>query len=149
MEGQVKIGKYVALYGGVHFVILLGAELFFAFFEIESNSGMSVGAIIGSAMFVSIKFIKDNKRPPNKEEKYNLVLMSLLASWVVSFLLLGVFALVFGQVAQIIDFIKSINIFVLLGIFLFVCVLYFLVLLLSYGYLARKQYEGMAKKGNI
>ncbi len=149
MENQVKIGKYVILYGILHFLILLGAELFFAFFEIESNSGMSVGAIIGSAMFVAIKFIKDNKRPPNKEEKYNLVLMSLLASWIVSFLLLGIFAIIFGQLALIIDFVNSINIFVLLGIFMFVSVLYFLVLLLSYGFLARKQYEGMAKKGNI
>lgn len=149
MEENVKIGKYILRYAVVHLLLLVGISIILGLLEIEPNSGVTIGALMGAAMAVIMKFIQDNKRPPNKSEKNYLVWLSLLVSIAISLLLSSVVLFFSGEVRELFEMLASIGYFVFVFILLFVSVVCFCVLWFSYGYFAKKQYEAMLKYGKL
>jgi len=104
---------------------------------------------MGAAMAAAIKFIQEQKRPPTKSEKNTLTLLSLATSWLVSLLLAGAFLIASTEETGILETMKSINAAIIIGVIVVLSAIYMFALSLSYGYLARKQYEAMLKKGKI
>jgi hypothetical protein len=148
MTQDVKLSKYILRFGLFNLALLIGLSIVFAQLEIESGSGVSIGALMGAAIFAVAKFIQDNKRVPTSSEKTKLVWFSYLTSWLVSLLIVGIFVTLTSEHYQVINFMKS-NPLILIGILAFLTVFYVGVLYLSYGYLARKQFESMKKRGKI
>lgn len=149
MKQDVKISKYAFRFGVVNLALLIGIGFLLTLIEVESNAGVTIGALMGAAVATVSKFIKDNKRVPTVSEKIKLVWLSYLASWVVSIFLFGIFVAVNNQSVQFLELMKSINAAVLIGIIVFLSVLYLGALSMAYGYMARKQFEGLRKKGGI
>ncbi|WP_444916564.1 ABZJ_00895 family protein [Microbulbifer sp. JMSA003] len=149
MEDQVRLGKYAFRFAAIYLLLLVGMAIVLSILEIDSNSGATMGALMGSAMATAIKFVQDNKRPPTKSEKNRLALISLLASWIVSLLLMSILLLAGSPGAEILESIKSVNLMIIITIVVVLSLIYFLVLSFSYGYLAKKQYEAMLKQGKI
>ncbi|MES9856907.1 MAG: ABZJ_00895 family protein [Sedimenticola sp.] len=149
MEQNAGVGKYIFRFGLVHLAILVGLSIVFTILEIESNSGVTIAALIGAAAAAVSKFIQDNKRAPNSSEKTKLVWLSYLVSWVVSLALAGIFFYLSNEGGQLIEAMKSIDLAIIIGIVALVSVFYLGALSLAYGYMARKQFDGMQKKGKI
>lgn len=149
MEEKIKLGKYAVRFGIIYLLLLIGVAVVLGIFDIESNSGVSMGALMGSAVVAAIKFVQDHKRPPTKSEKYRLSLMSLLAGWVVSAILTSIYLLAGAGSTEILETVKSTDLILIVVIVAVLSAIYLCALLLSYGYLATKQYEAMLKQGKI
>ncbi len=149
MDRDVNIGKYVLIFGLVNLGLLVGLAILFSILNVESNSGATIGALVGAGMAAVSKFIQDNKRIPNPSEKTKLVWLSYFASWIVSLILVSIFAALSGEGGELIEIVKSVNVVILVGVIVFLSVFYVSALYLTYGYVARKQFEGLRKKGKI
>lgn len=148
MITDVKVSKYVIRFGLVNLVILVCLSILLVLLEIESGSSVTIAALMGAAMFAVSKFITDHKRVPSASEKTKLVWFSYLASWLVSLFLFSSFVTITSEHRQVIDFLKS-NPAIIIGILLFLSVIYLGVLYMCYGYFARKHFESLEKKGKI
>lgn len=148
MEQDVNVSKYVIRFGLVNLALLVGLSMVFALLDIESGSGVTLGALMGAAIFAVAKFIQDNKRVPSSSEKTKLVWFSYLTSWLVSLIIVNISVTLTSEHYQVINFMRS-NPLIIIGILVFLTVFYVAVLYMSYGYLARKQFESMKKRGKI
>ncbi len=152
MEQNVEINQYILKFSIAYIIGLVALAAIFYFLDLDGGSGASIGALIGAAMYSSGKFIEENKRIPNKVEKSKLVWLSLLLSWVVSIILVVIFVLVFDGfegLFELSNLMLELNAIVIFGILFFVSLLHFLALYWCYGGLAKKQCEGLKKKGKI
>lgn len=148
MKPDVKITKYVIRFGIVNLALLVGLSILFALLKIESGASVTVAALMGAGASAVLKFIKDNKRVPSASEKTKLVWLSYLASWLVSLFLFGIFSTITSDTSQVIDFMKS-NAGIFVGVLVLLSIFYLGALYMVYGYVARKQFEGLQKKGKI
>lgn len=170
---NADVAKYVLRFGLFYllaFVVIAGVT---ALLKIDSNSSSMVSIFI-AMMMTSLKFINDNKRVPNASEKRKLVWYSFAATWVVSFVLVVLFLSIAGELGTIIKLFNELGLALLyklpliprevgatlelfhrigfsflFGAVLFVSALEVLMLYFGYGWYAKKQYEGLVKKGKI
>ncbi|MCG7958190.1 MAG: ABZJ_00895 family protein [Candidatus Thiodiazotropha taylori] len=149
MEENVTIGKYIIWFAIVNLSLTVCFSIAFILLEIDSNTSAVIGALVGAAMVAGSKFIQDHKRVPNRTEKTKLVWLSYLTSWLISLLLLGGFILATSEGSQLLEMMKSVNMGIILGAIIFFSIVILATLSLSYGFLARKQLEGMKRKGVI
>ena len=152
MEQNINITKYIVKFSLGYVFGLIALTVIFHIFDLDSNSGASIGVLIGAAVYAVGKFIQENKRVPNKEEKSKLVWSSLIISWGVSILLLIAAVLILdGQqgLADLFLLVEELNAAIIAGVLFFVTLLHFAVLSYSYGGLAKIQYRGLQKKGKI
>lgn len=149
MEENVRVGKYVFRFGIVHLLLLVGLSIILGLLEVEANSGVSIGALMGAAMAAVIMFIQDNKRAPNKSEKSHLIWFSLLASIAISIVLSSLFLVFSAEGKELFSTIVSMGFLVMFLILLFASAVCFFVLSLSYGHLAKKQYDALVKHGKL
>lgn len=149
MESNVHVGKYVIRFGIVNLLLLVAIAVVLTLLGVDGNSGTSVAALIGAALAAGNRFLKDHKRLPNPSEKRRLTWLSLLAAVVVSLCLLVAFLLWSGATRELLSMLPpgTYTAAVVLGVLAFVTALHFLALSFSYGFLLKRQYEGMIKKG--
>ncbi len=149
MESDVQVGKYVIRFGVVNLLLVLLIAAVLMALDVDGNAGTSIGALIGAALAAGNRFLKDHKRLPSPSEKTRLTWFSLLIAWAVSLILLVVFLLVSGAAEDLQGMLApGLNtLAVLLGVFAFVTALHFFALSFSYGFLLKRQYEAMLKKG--
>lgn len=152
-EQEVNLTTYIVRFSIIYVCFMICMGFIMALLPFDSNSGGTAASLIIAAMFTVIKFIKDHKRIPNKSEKMKLTLFSFLASWIVSIFLVGLFVAVSGEGRQLVDLIKSINITMFLGIFIVVLIVTSLIsfgsLYFTYGFIAKKQFQTLQRKGKI
>lgn len=148
MHESINITKYIVKFGLSYFFTILLISMVSILLNLNSSSSSAV-AIIAAAMIASLKFIKDNKRVPNTYEKKRLVWYSFATAWLVSLLVITVFLSIVGKFTEAITLLRGIQFIPLFAIILFTSALNILILYFSYGWLANKQYEGLAKKGKI
>ncbi len=152
MEQPIDINKYIYKFSIVYAIGLIALTAIFNIFDINHSSGVSIAILIAAAMYTVGKFIEENKRTPNKKEKSKLVWSSLIVSWVLSIILAIVIVLALNGTQGLFEISKlaeQLNIIVIAVILFVVSLLYFAVLSWSYGGLAKKQFEGLQKKGKI
>ncbi len=149
MEENVRVGKYVFRFGVIHLILLVGISIILGLLEVEANSGVSIGALMGAAMAAVIKFIQDNKRAPSQSEKSQLIWLSLLVAVAISILISSIFFIFSGEGQEVFEALISMGFLVMLLILLFASAVCFFVLSLSYGHLAKKQYETLVKHGKL
>ena len=148
MTQDVKLSKYILRFGLFNLALLIGLSIVFALLEIESGSGVTIGALMGAAIFAVANLFRTTSAFQPHQKKTKLVWFSYLTSWLVSLLIVSIFVTLTSEHYQVINFMKS-NPLILIGILAFLTVFYVGVLYLSYGYLARKQFDSMKKRGKI
>lgn len=152
MEQNIVINKYIIKFSIAYAIGLVAITAIFIIFDLDHSSGASIGVLIGAAMYSVGKFIEENKRIPNKIEKSKLVWLSLISSYITSIVLaVIVISLLDGiqGLAELAKLIEKLNVVIIVGATVVVSLIYFVVLSWSYGGLAKKQYEGLQKKGKI
>ncbi|MEJ2499430.1 MAG: ABZJ_00895 family protein [Sulfurovaceae bacterium] len=142
------MAKYILQFGIYYVVAIVIVAIVKILLKIDSNS-TSMVSIIFATMMTSMKFISENKRVPNSYEKKKLVWYSFAVTWAVSLILIVLILSVSGETNVIIELFGNVNYGLLLGVLLFVSVMEILILYFGYGWLAKKQYEGLVKKGKI
>ncbi len=152
MQQDMNITKYTFKFGVAYCagVVILG--VIFNLFNLDQNVGASIAVLFAAASTSATNFIKDNKRVPNKAEKTKLVWLSLFTAWLVSIMLIISVAFAidgFGGVVGLIKLATEIDMPVIIGAILFVSLIHLVILSYSYGSLAKKQYDGLLKKGKI
>ncbi len=149
---SIGIRKYIITYGVCYTIGLVAVIGVLKLLELEGNSGVSIGVLIGSAMYAASKFISDNKRVPNKAEKSKLVWQSFLVSWLVSLILLLIIVasiIDLEEIPKLSEDITQTNIAIIMGATVFASLIQWGILTYSYGSLAKKQYATLVKKGKI
>jgi len=152
MEQEIDLGRYIIKFLLGYTVGLILLSVVFHIFDIDSNTGASFGVLIGAAVYAVSKFIQENKRVPNKQEKSKLVWSSLAITWVVSLLLMAAFVFFLEGakgLADLTQLVIELNTMILLGVVVFVTLLNWAVLSYSYGGLAKRQFASLQKKGKI
>ncbi|SDG35263.1 hypothetical protein SAMN05216571_110110 [Onishia taeanensis] len=152
MEQDVNINKYVIKFFFAYALVSVAAFAILYFLDIDANSGVSVAVLIGGAMYAAGKFLEDNKRMPSKQEKSKLVWLSLFSCWGLSIdsSIIIVLAMAgFDGLLYIYAIFKSMNFLIILGLFMFVSLLYFLILSWCYGGFAKRQLKTLQKKGKV
>ncbi|MCG7874106.1 MAG: ABZJ_00895 family protein [Candidatus Thiodiazotropha weberae] len=149
MEENVTISKYVIWFTVVNLSLTICISIALILLEIDSSTSATIAALVGAAMVAGSKFIQDHKRVPNRSEKTKLVWLSYLTTWLVSLLLLGGFVLATNEGSQLLEVMTSVSMGIIVGVFVFFSIVILGTLSLSYGFLARKQLEGMKRKGAI
>ena len=152
MEQEVDLGSYIIKFLLGYTVGLILLSVAFHILDIDSNTGASIGVLFGAAIYAVGKFIQDNKRVPNKQEKSKLVWSSVAISWLVSLLLMFVYILFLDGakgLADVTQMVAGINTMILFGVVVFVTLLNWAVLSYSYGGLAKRQFASLQKKGKI
>lgn len=145
---DVDVTKYVLKFGIYYLLAVIAIAIITTLLKIDSNSG-SVATVLFATMMTSIKFINENKRVPNSNENKKLIWYSFAATWIVSLVLVLLFLVISGEMGAIIQGLNQASFSLLFGVLLFVSAIELLVLYLGYGWLAKKQYEGLVKKGKI
>lgn len=149
MEQDVAMGNYIIKFILGYTIGLVLLSAIFHIFELEGNSGASIGVLIGVAIYVVGKFIQDHKRVPDKKEKSKLVWSSLVMSWLISIALLIVYVFVVDGgkgLSDLRQLLAEINMIVMVGVIAFVTLINWALLSYSYGGLARKQFEKSKKE---
>lgn len=152
MEQNIVINKYIFKFSVTYAIGLIALTAIFNIFDLDHSTGASIGVLIGAAMYSVGKFIEENKRIPNKAEKSKLVWLSLISSFITSIILAVIVISVLDDaqgLAELAKLLEKLNVVILSGATIFVLLIYFAVLSWSYGSLAKKQYEGLQKKGKI
>lgn len=152
MKQDVAITKYTIKFGVVYTIGLIVLSAIFYIFDLDHSSGASIGVLIGAAMYAAGKFIQDNKRVPSKNEKSKMVWSSFVILWLVSVMLLLIVVLIIGGnqgLTELTQLAAKLNVAIVVGVTIFVSLVYLAILYYSYGGLARKQFDGLKKKGKI
>ena len=152
MEQNIVIKKYIIKFSIAYAIGLVAITAIFIIFDLDHSSGASIGALIGAAMYSVGKFIEENKRILNKIEKSKLVWFSLISSYITSIVVAIIVISLLDGIQGLSEFaklIEKLNVVIITGATVVVSLIYFIVLSWSYGGLAKKQYEGLQKKGKI
>jgi len=149
---SVPIKKYIIHFSVVYIVVMVVLHGILALLDLEGNSGALLAILMGAAAYTASKFIKDNKRVPNKIEKSKLVWLSFGVSWVISIVFVVFFvALMFEKEDWLAlkTLISEMSGLILWGAVIFTSFIQWASLSYGYGSLAKKQYTALLKKGKI
>lgn len=148
-DQEVGVLQYVVRFAVVFLVLLFGLGVLLGYLGMNSGSGVTIGALVVSALFAVTKFMTDNRRLPTQSERRRLVWMSFIASWFVSFIPFGVFVTLDDNGRKLLDLLVTVDVWVVAAVVVFLSMFYLGFLSLAYGYLARKQFEAQRKKGKL
>ncbi|MGH1486060.1 MAG: ABZJ_00895 family protein [Cellvibrionaceae bacterium] len=156
-DNNVSIKKYMLRFALLYIALSALLAAISYFFDIDLGTASSVVVVMSSAMYAVGVFIQDHKRPPNKTEKTRMIWVSFAISWLLSIAVIVAITvpvlLLPGGVEMALSYISSIitsiSIVVILAILAFVTLLYLALFYFSYGFFARKQYEGLVKKNKL
>ena len=150
-DGNASLMPYVMRFTLVFVGMSIAALLITTWFSISGNAGLSVGILMASAVATGQKFITDHKRVFGGGEKLRMAFYCLLVSFVISVVLFVALMLVIGEDPQILvkELLHLMPVWVAVASLVFAGVLNFGMLYLSFGFLIRKIFEGMVKRGEI
>jgi len=146
MEMDVKVFPYLLRFTIAYFAALLVFALAAMLLDLNAGTGSSFGALIAAAAFAMSKFVSDHERAPTHDERSRLTWLSLGASILVSAVLVAPLVLATGQLSELSQVLSQLNVALVLGVALFVLVIYVAVLWFSYGGLAKVMVKSQARK---
>ncbi len=159
MSVPINLKKYILIFVVANCIGSLTISAVFVFFKLSGGAGASIGVLCASSYVVIHKFIMDNARLPNKPEKIRLIIYSSIFCWLTSLLLLFVYLLIasmvypkeFQELLALLSFLRNggFPVFIILLVIVFELIIPVFVLWLCYGFIARKIYETLEKKGKI
>lgn len=139
IQSQVLLKPYIILFS----VIYLGLTIFYYVLKnvmgVHLGDSLRIAIMFFSAFGVVVKFIKDNARPPEGSEKTRLIWLSILSSFLISFLKSNVVIFSVGGIRvynEIASF-EILPVVMLIAILLFVAIFNYCMLRLIYGWGAR------------
>ena len=148
MNTEVKLLPYIARFAIAYLIALVVVAIIMETLNINGGSGSSIASLIAAVSYSVSTFVKEQKRIPTPHERKWLTLLSLVASVLVSLILITAFLGFVGQLNLLIpDLVYQLGIGMMFGIILFVLGLYSLVLWFLYGSFAKIQFKSMEKRG--
>lgn len=90
MDSTTNIVKYLGIFGAIYLCTLIVMAVISAFFDGISSTGVGLVMLYLSGQLTAIRFVKNERRLPEKTEKRKLVWGSVLLSFALSILLAGV-----------------------------------------------------------
>lgn len=143
IQSQVLLKPYIILFS----VIYLGFTIFYHVLKnvmgVHLGDSLRIAIMFFSAFGVVVKFIKDNARPPEGSEKTRLIWLSILSSFLISFLKSNVVIFSVGGIRvynEIASF-EILPVVMLIAILLFVAIFNYCMLRLIYGWGARLYFK--------
>ena len=140
-ETSPSIMKYILIFSAIYAGIMLVINILLHGFDINLGTGANIGMLIGAAYGAMVKFVTDGKRAPLKRETRLLSFGCLMSSVIISTAVMFVITpLVAGSqgMAEIQQLLSALKPLVWVSIFLVVGVIYYFMLSLVFGWVARK-----------
>lgn len=88
-HSTANMAKYLGIFGLIYLGTLIVITVIFSFFEGASSSVVNLVMLYLSGQLTAMKFVKDEKRLPEKAEKRKLIWGSVLLSLILPILLAG------------------------------------------------------------
>ena len=82
--GSARLYIYASIFAAGQLIAIAATIAVVWAFDINLNTGVSVGGMLAAALAASTIFVKREGRAPTASEKRRLALWSLLASWLIS-----------------------------------------------------------------
>lgn len=143
IQSQVLLKPYIILFS----LIYLGFTIFYHVLKnvvgVHFGDSLRIAIMFFSAFGVVVKFIKDNARPPEGSEKTRLIWLSILSSFLISFLKSNFMIFSVGGIRvynEIASF-EILPVVMLIAILLFVAIFNYCMLRLIYGWGARLYFK--------
>lgn len=146
---HIPISKYIFRFSWVYLIALILIGFILTVLGIEGSSGSGVGALLAAVMMTIDRFLKDNKRVPIEKEQSKLVWGSLLASYLVSFMLAFLTLSASGELNSVLNMMIELGSIKLVLIMAMITLVYFLILKFAYSSFPKTCYKTMKKKGQI
>lgn len=152
MNKEVQTFPYIIRFSLAYAAALILIAIIMEVLKVDSSTGSSMGSLIAAVSYTAFTFVKDHKRMPSTDERKKLTWLSLVASFIISLVLVIAFLGVVGELGlltQLPSLLSQVGPFLMLGVFLFVVGIYYAGLWVSYGWFAKIQYQSMEKKGEL
>lgn len=152
MNREVDLTAYIAWFVLIYAAALIAIGTLLTVLDLDAGTSGSIAALIAAVMVTTARFVDREKRVPTREERKKLMWLSLAASILVSLVLtVGVLAILgqLGTIAALPGVIAQVELGLVVGILVFVAVLYILALWFSYGWFAKMHYKAKERKGEI
>ncbi|MDP4537476.1 ABZJ_00895 family protein [Alkalimonas collagenimarina] len=140
-QEDVNIKRYVFVFSGYYAAFMCVINVLAYGFDIDLGSSANMAILIGSGYAAAIKFVVELGRAPSAKERRLLSLGCLLSSFIISALgVLIVIPVVLGSGAweEISELFKTLSPLVWIAITLVIGLLYYFVLTLIFGWMAKK-----------
>ncbi len=146
-----RLTPYVMRFTLVFSAMSIVAIAVVMWFDLSGNAGLSIGILMASAVSAGQQFIDDQKRVFEGSEKLRMAFYSLLMVVMLSVLFLLALLHALGEDPHRVlgQFLHTMPPRIVAASVLFVFVLNFAMLYLSYGYLIGKIFKGMQRRGEV
>jgi peptidoglycan biosynthesis protein MviN/MurJ (putative lipid II flippase) len=152
MENRnVSVVPYVALFSTVYAGLLLMLNAIVYGLNVDIGSSASVAMLLGAAYSTIAKFVSEHKRTPKKSERQKLIWGSILASFIVSLIVVATVLMLVANPAmweELDQLFQQISVGVWLGILVLATLLQYIVLSLVYGWGAKHIARRLPATGN-
>lgn len=138
---DVKLSKYILIFSGYFLALITMVNVFALWFDIDLSASVNLVTLFGAGYASAIQFVKDFKRAPSKQEQRLLSLGCLLAAFIISIIASAILLLVaLGDnfTVMLEELFGTTPTLVWGVIWLVVGGLYYFILSLIFGWVARK-----------
>ena len=151
MDAQNEpILPYVAYFAAAYTGLTVVVGGIFIAFDLPTNSGIGIGIIVASAIFVGGKFAKDKGRTLSRSERLRMTGLCFLTSLAISVLILVGFVYgmqddqIWGDIALTL---QELSWQLIIGMATLVTVIYLLGIYVSFGLIAKQVVKAEQQKG--
>lgn len=149
MTDQPRLLKYVVLFSLVYLTLMIVVGVALSFLDISGNSGISIGALVGGTVYAISRFLRDTGRLFTESEKWIMIFSCLAASLVLSAIPAVLFLLFTPDGHQVMNALSDMEPSFWALIIGFSLLLNFIALWLAFGFLARRMFAALQKRGDL
>lgn len=133
MTDQPNLFRYALIFAGTYAVFLLVANIIVSFLDAEIGTALNMGILMGAVSLTSYKFAYGENRKAERKEKAIIALYCLGAALIISMIAMGVISTI--NDINIMETIEGLSIFLLTLSMVLVCLLYFVIIYFTFGWL--------------
>ena len=136
--------KYIIYFSLAYIAAMVLMAVIIYFFDIPN--GASVASIMAAGVATASKFVQDQQRVPNAEEKKQLIWGCLISSILISLTSSVIVVLAIFQTLSVFSLLKEVPLWVIGLAFGLTFLIHYALLALSFGWMSNNVLKGLEKK---
>jgi hypothetical protein len=139
---EVLLNRYIIIFAVTNLLMTIAIGVVSSLLNLNSGSGMAVGAAFGASVMAASAFVKAHARAPTREETKDFAWRALLATWLVSLALTAVVVLVLLPASEARSLLRGLSsgmgLVFFLGAFVVISAIYYVSIRWSFGWYGKK-----------
>ncbi|MGC1174093.1 ABZJ_00895 family protein [Polaromonas sp.] len=134
--------RYIIIFTVANLLMTLAIGVVASLLNLNSGSGMAVGAAMGASILAASAFVKAHARAPTREETKDFAWRALLATWLVSLVLMAIVVVVLLPASEARGLWRGLSsgmgLVFFLGAFVVISAIYYLGIRWSFGWYGKQ-----------